>query len=210
MKISPYMPNSAWTSRSVKAVVTEKLCVLLLLGLPFLTMNHIVADFELHTAIDKMNGYDLLHPPVPVPHRKLYNAKLNSAKMVPEYVKPLNIAGIIKEQIEVLNLQEKVEAMERCLLCDFKDVFQPLPHVNKLPRNVTAKIKLKDAEQTIKTRTYACPQKFCDILEILVQQHLDTGQIRPSSSPHALPALINFKADPSILPHWVNDYRQLN
>jgi hypothetical protein len=36
-------------------------------------------------------------------------------------------------------------------LSKFKDVFELLPHVDKLPHNVTACIKLKNAEQMIKT-----------------------------------------------------------
>jgi len=63
IKIVPYAPDSAWVGQTIKAVVTPKLCVPLLLGLPFLTVNHIVADFELRTAIDKLLSYDLLNPP---------------------------------------------------------------------------------------------------------------------------------------------------
>ena len=46
--------------------------------------------------------------------------------------------------------------------------------------------------------------------QILIQQHLDAGRIRPSSSPCASPAFIVPKANPNVLPRWVNDYRQLN
>jgi len=45
---------------------------------------------------------------------------------------------------------------------------------------------------------------------ILIQQHLDAGWIHPSSSPYASPAFIVPKANPNILPPWVNDYHQLN
>jgi hypothetical protein len=69
---------------------------------------------------------------------------------------------------------------------------------------------LKNAEQTIKTRTYTCPHKFREAWQTLIQQHLDTGRIWPSSSPHASPAFIIPKADASVLPRWVNDYQQLN
>lgn len=73
-----------------------------------------------------------------------------------------------------------------------------------------ARIKLKNTEHTIRTCTYACPHKFCDTWKTLIQQHLDAGCIRLSSSPHALPAFIIPKADASVLPRWVNNYRQLN
>jgi hypothetical protein len=135
---------------------------------------------------------------------------LKCGKGIPEFVKLLDIAAMVKERIEVLALQEKFGYLEKDFLSEFKDVFEPLPHVDKLPRNVTARIKLKNAEQTIKTRTYACPRKFCEAWQTLIQQHLDAGRIRPSSSPHASPAFIIPKSDPSVLPCWVNDYRQLN
>lgn len=135
---------------------------------------------------------------------------LADGKMVPEFVKPLDVAGMIKDRVESLCFQQKVGKMEKQMLTEFADVFQPLPHVEKLPQSVTARIQLKNAEQTIKMHTYACPQKFRDAWKTLIQEHLDAGRIRPSSSPHASPAFIILKADPSILPRWVNDYQQLN
>lgn len=45
---------------------------------------------------------------------------------------------------------------------------------------------------------------------MLIQQHLNSECIRPSCSPHASPAVIIPKVDASVLPRWVNDYRQLN
>jgi hypothetical protein len=136
--------------------------------------------------------------------------RLKNGKCVPEEIKPLNVAGMIKDRIDVLAFQERTKGLEDNLLRKFKDVFEPLPHVEKLPTNVTARIKIKNVEQTIKTRTYACPRKFREAWQTLIQQHLDAGRIRPSSSPHASPAFIIPKSDPSVLPRWVNDYRQLN
>jgi hypothetical protein len=45
---------------------------------------------------------------------------------------------------------------------------------------------------------------------MLLQQHLDAGRIRPSSAAVGSGAFIIPKADPTVLPRWVNDYRQLN
>ena len=42
--------------------------------------------------------------------------------------------------------------------------------------------------QTIKTCSYGCPHKYRGAWQILIQQHLDAEQIRPSNSVHALPA----------------------
>jgi hypothetical protein len=44
----------------------------------------------------------------------------------------------------------------------------------------------------------------------LIEQHHKAGWIRPSSSEFASPSFIIPKADASVLPHWVNDYRALN
>ena len=54
--------DGARNSCSVCAVVTASLCVLLLLGLPFLTSNKLVIDYDLHSCYNKKNNYDLLQP----------------------------------------------------------------------------------------------------------------------------------------------------
>ena len=96
------------------------------------------------------------------------------------------------------------------LKAEFHEIFVLIPHVNKLPTDVQACIKLKNAKQTIKMRMYQCPRKFREAWGILIQKHLDAGWIRLSSSSWASSASIILKADPMVLPHWVNDYRQLN
>lgn len=79
-----------------------------------------------------------------------------------------------------------------------------------MPDTVRCKISLKDASHIITTCSYSCPRKYKEAWSILIQQHLDTGRIRPSSSTHASPAFLVPKADKVVLPRWVNDYRQLN
>jgi hypothetical protein len=53
-------------------------------------------------------------------------------------VKPLDVAGMVKDWIESLALQKKFGSLEREFLSDFKDVFEPLLHIDRLPRNMTA------------------------------------------------------------------------
>ena len=67
IRIQPVSIDGYWTSNVVKAVLCPNLCVLLLLGLPFLERNHILIDFEERTCIDKTTKYDLLNPVVPKP-----------------------------------------------------------------------------------------------------------------------------------------------
>ena len=73
-----------------------------------------------------------------------------------------------------------------------------------------ARIKLKDPDSSIKTRNYPCPQKWKEAWHTLLQQHLEAGRIRPSDAPAGSGAFIIPKADPTVLPRWVNDFRQLN
>ena len=93
---------------------------------------------------------------------------------------------------------------------EFREIFEPIPHVEQLPTDVQAQIKLIDPQKTIKSRSYPCPQKYRDAWQTLIQQHLMAGFIKPSSSAHASPAFIILKVDLTVLPCWVNDYHQLN
>ena len=127
-----------------------------------------------------------------------------------DYVKPFDIVGAVNAQVETLTHLAELMHHEDQLKAEFHEIFEPIPHVDQLPTDVQACIKLKNAEQTIKMRTYQCPRKFCEAWGTLIQKHLDAGRIRPSASPCASPAFIIPKADTTVLPHWVNDYRQLN
>lgn len=73
-----------------------------------------------------------------------------------------------------------------------------------------ARIKLKEAKWTIINRMYLCLQKYKEAFQTLIQQHLDVGQIRLCSSAYASPCFIIPKADPMVLPHWVNNFCLLN
>ena len=93
---------------------------------------------------------------------------------------------------------------------EFKDVFSEIPHIDDLPSDVYCRIKLKDASRSIHTRTYSTPRKYREAWAILIKQHLDAGQIRPSNSEHTSPAFLVPKTDTTVLPRWVNNYRVLN
>lgn len=122
--------DSAWTSRTIKAVITPMLCLPLLLGLPFLSINQIIADFEHHTVIDKNTNYNLLKPPVAKrrallskPRTSTIEVKkmkklvlkelvdmckqwLGEGKEIPQEVKPVNVATLIKDRIDILTFRQ--------------------------------------------------------------------------------------------------------
>ena len=100
--------------------------------------------------------------------------------------------------------------MENTIKSEFKSIFDPIPHIDSLPPHEPAQIHLKDAYKKISNRSYSCPRQYKEAFATLIQQRLDSGFIRPSSSSLASPSFIVPKKDPKALPHWVCDYRQLN
>jgi hypothetical protein len=157
VKLSLSSLDCAWTSRVVKAIVTPDLCLPIILGLPWLERNSIVTDHVARTCIDKINLYDLLNPPPIVPplppkpklreqikitkaDKKLVLAelmmvvhdRLKNAKLRPEQVKDFNVAGAIRERLDVLITQEQLNKREKILKAEFKEIFEPIPHANEL------------------------------------------------------------------------------
>lgn len=127
-----------------------------------------------------------------------------------ERVTSRSTLAAVRERIEVLGAQQELSDRGDKIKADFPRLFEKLPHAEHLPKDVYCRIKLKNAEQTIKTRSYSSPRKYRDTWRTLIDDHLATGRIRPSSSPHVSPAFLIPKADPTALPRWVNDYRILN
>lgn len=70
VKLKLHDPSLFWSTKSVQAIVAPGLCAPVILGFPFLAHNNIVIDHAMHTAIDKVTGFDLLHP-LPPPALKL-------------------------------------------------------------------------------------------------------------------------------------------
>ena len=69
-----------------------------------------------------------------------------------ELVTPVNVITAVKATIELLACKDKLNSLESELKNEFKDISEPIPHVNELPTE-TAHIQLKDAYKTISTRT---------------------------------------------------------
>jgi hypothetical protein len=91
-----------------------------------------------------------------------------------EKVKGADIIGAVRVRIEQLSQQEKLKEMGQKIYAEFKDVFEDLPHVDKLSNEIHCEIKLKDTQKTISTRSYTCPQKYREAWQVLIKQHLDT------------------------------------
>jgi hypothetical protein len=127
-----------------------------------------------------------------------------------EPVCEVDVIAAVRVRVETLAAQEQLNRMSDAVKTKYSKVFNPIPHVDKLPTDVYCRIKLKDASKTFTTRSYSSPRKYKEAWATLIQQHLDAGRIRPSNSAHASPAFLVPKSDPVVLPRWVNDYCQLN
>lgn len=232
VKIACTSVDSRFTSRSVRAVVAPKLCTPLLLGGPFLHHNKIVIDHELRTCIAKDANYDLLNPEANLPKKSCVPSPPKMAALrhevvrelkhiLPEYkllvdescdpVNGVDIVAAVRQRIEILASEEQLRSRDAAIKHEFIDRFPAdIPHNDSLPSDVLFRIKLKDANKVIQQRGYDCPRKYRDAWKVLLEQHVSAGRLRPSDSAHSSPAFIIPKADPTALPRWVNDYRQLN
>jgi len=68
-----------------------------------------------------------------------------------DYVKPIDIMGVVNSHVETLTHLTKLMHHEDQFKAEFCKIFKPIPHVDQLPTDVQAHIKLKDTDQMIKT-----------------------------------------------------------
>jgi RNase H-like domain found in reverse transcriptase/Reverse transcriptase (RNA-dependent DNA polymerase)/Integrase zinc binding domain len=238
VKLRAFSSDSVFQSHVVHAVICPGLCMPIIFGLPFLEINDIICDHKNRTCIvrDKNINYNLLQPierqEPPPPKLKLRDQILRNKKFKRDTLHELlevfpkkwndlflpnayipqtpNFIATILHRIKTLEFLSSMENLETNIRKTFSKVFEPIPHVNDLPMQPLARITLKDASKMITTRNYPSPRKWKDAWYVLLQQHLDAGRIRPSHAPTGSGAFIIPKADPTVLPRWVNDYRQLN
>jgi hypothetical protein len=205
VKLKPHDTNNNWSSRTVRAIVAPGLCAPIIFGLPFLSTNNIVIDHDDRTCIDEKNGFDLLNPAAPcinkhsIPAQQHNREMLKRAKLAKkaviaelklinvqlrreiadkcEPVKPFDVISAVRVCIESLAAQAKLDTLANNVHSEFKDVFEPLPHVSKLSPDILCKIQLKNADSNIATRSYSCPRKYREAWKTLIQQHLDAGHI---------------------------------
>ena len=236
VKLKLYDSSGTYTAKTVHAVICWTLCTPVLLGLPFLQHNNIVIDVNSHTAIDKKNQFNLLHPNVPTKkpvqtklwfnyekHKTILNlhtALLNEMKSSfstkqklnayhKQRIKKVDIVGAVRERLKDLAAQQQLKRMGLEVFDKYKCVFEPIPHVDELPTNVYCQIQLKDATKYITMRTYSSPQKYQEAWRILLKHHKDARWIWPSNLLLASPSFLVPKTDSTVLPCWVNDYQVL-
>ena len=137
--------------------------------------------------------------------------RLDADKNVTTGTSHRHFSRTLRNRIEILAVWEDLARHEQEIREEYKDRFPvDIPHVMQLPEDVYHWFRLKDLEKVIKCQSYACPKKYKDAWRQLLDQHLATGRICESSSEYCSPSFLIPKADPTVLPRWVNDYRMLN
>lgn len=117
----------------------------------------------------------------------------------------------VRETIERLSLENRLKSEESKMRSRYADVFPDgTPKLSELPTDVYHRFRLKDPNMVIARRSYDCPKKYREAWKALLNDHLASGRMRPSSSPYASPCFLIPKSDPTAPPRWVNDYRLLN
>ena len=194
VELEPCTMNRKFQSNRLQAVLANNLSVPLILGMPFLVTNCVTCNYAKRECNVSVNGE---------------NYNILSVVAMPA-VKQTDILATISEKARNPSLESSLTDLEEKYRKIYRTIFEPLPHTNKLPIEPVARIQLKDPNIALKTRNYACPRKWREAWHTLLQQHLAAGRIRPSDAPAGSGAFIIPKADPTVLPRWVNDYRQLN
>ena len=227
--------DGQWTAHVVRAIVAPGLVYPVILGGPFLISNKIVIDHEFGRVTAKDPAYELLPakamaaavkqlttlPPkqeISGPEdvlQELENRTKETRKQLDERSTTessfQHFEKTLKNRISILAVWDELAKYEAEVREEFKDRFpNDIPHVTRLPDDVFHRFRLKDPEKIIKCCSYACPKKYRDAWKQLLDQHLAAGRIRESSSEYCSPSFLIPKADPTVLPRWVNDYRALN
>jgi hypothetical protein len=100
------------------------------------------------------------------------------------------------------------ETQDILVVCEFPDIFpEDLPGL-PLERDVEFVIELKPGTAPVSRRSYRMPPKELAELKTLLQDLLEKGFIRQSSSPWGCPAIFVMKKDQTL--RMCVDYRTLN
>ena len=105
------------------------------------------------------------------------------------------------------NLSNNEQDQIRALISKYSDIFASNPKRPTPVKNMTHKIITSNA-QPVRLKPYRIPHAWEDEVSSQVQQMLDNGIIRPSSSPWNAPVILVKKKDGSM--RFVCDFRGLN
>ena len=178
VKICPFSSDSVFHSWLILAVVCLGLCMPFIFGLPFLELNDVVCDHKRwlcivqhknfnYNFLDPVKRQELCPPKLRLKDQLLRNKAYKSDtlqelltifpmkwkdRLLPNIAEPqINFISLILHWIKTLEIEASMSTMENNLRKTFAKVFQPIPHMDKLPMAPLAWITWKDAKKVIKT-----------------------------------------------------------
>jgi RNase H-like domain found in reverse transcriptase/Reverse transcriptase (RNA-dependent DNA polymerase)/Integrase zinc binding domain len=234
VKLELQSGQGAWKSGVHKMKVNKGLPFPIILGMPWLSSEQILIDPHERTAIDKRTGYDILNPPLttrartaprvtppPTPKKtrviKPLTLEETGTPALAGYLLPGPIMAAVRHRIEGLAFQEMLKEEDAKIKLKYADRFPTrLPDTTShVPGHMFHRIRLKNPTKVNNGKGYAAPKKYQEPWKKLLDEHLQSGRIRPSASEYASPAFCVPKyiagvPDLTVPPRWVNDYRALN
>jgi hypothetical protein len=152
-----------------------------ILGMNWLAQHKAIINTDLKT-INLSHGHEEIQLSIPI-------------------VVPAKLSGQVYEAI----IQEIQDIL---VVCEFPDVFPEDLHGLPLERDVEFVIELKPRTTPISRRSYRMPPNELAELKTQLQDLLEKGFIRPSSSPWGCPAIFVKKKDQTL--RMCVDYKPLN
>jgi hypothetical protein len=180
----------------------------MILGTPFLSRFHLSVSISQHSLhCDETDQIVLDYRTIDAMIPKKIPSVPNEDN--PVYPREESEEAVLKEFADLFPADIPAVSDEAELSGLFKDGSFPERMQNE-DSKVRHKIVLTDPNAQINERQYSYPQKYMTAWRKLLDQHIEAGRIRRSSSQYASPSMIIPKKDPTALPRWVCDYRTLN
>ena len=119
----------------------------------------------------------------------------------------------VRDRIEGLAFKEVLKAEDAKMKAKYADQFPTrLPDTtDHVPGHMFHCIRLKNPTKVNNGKGYVAPKEYQESWKKLLDEHLQAGRIRPSSSEYAslavcVPKYIAGVPDLTVPPRWVNDY----
>ncbi|SGY26736.1 BQ5605_C018g08765 [Microbotryum silenes-dioicae] len=219
VKIPIALENGIWEAgETVLKVAKLQKPLEVVLGFNFLEKHKINLDCENHRILvphpDMPNAtIDLLAPVFgPRPRETTQKGgKRNNKDRINWNAVAAYIDEVQQKEAEPAELRQR----EAKLRAEFADRFPTdIPPVAMYESPVRHHIQLKPGAKKPNKKGYRAAHRYQPAWKRLLDQHVTAGRLRKSSSEYASPAFIipkkGMEKNESILPRWVNDYRELN
>ncbi|SGY11848.1 BQ5605_C011g06292 [Microbotryum silenes-dioicae] len=219
VKIPIALENSIWEAgETVLKVAKLQKPLEVVLGFNFLEKHKINLDCENHRILvphpDMPNAtIDLLAPVFGPPPRETTpkGGKRNNKDWINWNAVVAYIDDVQQKEAEQAELRQRAASLR----AEFADRFPTdIPPVATYESPVRHHIQLKPGTKKPNKKGYRAAHCYRPAWKRLLDQHVTAGRLRKSSLEYTSPAFIipkkGMEKDESILPRWVNDYRELN